>query len=998
MSEFLSFSLPDEFVDEYKNRQPDWGLLMGNGNSYSEIVFLSKYSKLKPDGTKEEWWETCRRCIEGYHSILKDWCKRNRTPWNEFKALSSAKDAYTRMFEFKWMPPGRGLEHMGTAFVHEEQNSAPLQNCGFLSSEKLSTHSAWEAVGPFVRMMEMSMYGIGIGFDVRGADSLTIHQPSDEKKEQYVIEDSREGWAQAVGKLLESYFFKNRSEISFDYSAIRPAGALLKRYGGQASGPEPLRVCIESIREQFNHREGEKITSRDIVDIMNKIGKAVQAGGSRRTAQICFGDPSDKDYVGIKDFNLSENFDRTGADGWAWTSNNSVFADVGKEYPELINKIKVNGEPGFMWLKLAQDYGRLIDAPNYLDKRIKGGNPCQPGWATIITPNGISTIDDISIGDQIWSETGWTTVTNKWSTGVKDVNRYRTTSGVFYGTDSHRLVSSGNKIEAQDAESIDQLVGPDFDSASLLFAAYDSEAIMDGVVIGDGTVHIASNDLVLLCIGKDDQDYFSSEIDYLIGRHRPGIGDYNWEIKTSITAEELPVLPIRTIPDRYIKADAMTQTSFLRGLYSANGSVVGQGRRVTLKSSCSELIEQVQIMLSRLGIASYYTTNKSKVVSFNNGDYECKESYDLNITRDREKFYNLIGFIQKYKMDKIVFGSNGQGKTNYDINSVDYISTEEVFDITVDNTTHTYWTGGVNVSNCLEQSLENAELCTLVETFPIKHESFEDYRETLKHAYLYGKAVTLMPTLWPETNEVMQRNRRIGTSMSGLAEFIELRGWTELRSWMDEGYKFIQHRDNKYSEWLAVRQSIKTTSIKPSGTVSLVANVTPGVHWPIASGTYIRRQRYAKHDPLLEIFKEANFHIEPDVNDPKNTLVVSFIIQGQNMRDQNNVSVWEKAELAAMAQRWWADNQVSATISFTEEEADSLDHLLASKDGQFKGISFLALDNESYQQKPYEPISDIKAEKIWSKTKKIDLQKLYHIGTEAQGDKFCENDSCLIQF
>ncbi len=204
MSELLSFHLPDDFIEPYKKRKPDWGFKMGAGNSFSELVFISKYSKLKEDGTKEQWYETCRRCVEGYHSILKDWCKRNRTPWNEFKALASAKDAYERMYSFKWTPPGRGLEHMGTAFVHEEQNSAPLQNCGFLSTAKLSTHSAWEAVGPFVRMMEMSMYGIGIGFDTAGAGSLTIHDPSSEKDEVFVIEDSREGWAQAVGKLLES--------------------------------------------------------------------------------------------------------------------------------------------------------------------------------------------------------------------------------------------------------------------------------------------------------------------------------------------------------------------------------------------------------------------------------------------------------------------------------------------------------------------------------------------------------------------------------------------------------------------------------------------------------------------------------------------------------------------------------------------------------------------------------------------------------------------------
>ena len=129
MSDYLSFHLPDEFLNEYTGVRPEWGFDIGGENSLSELTFLSKYSRLKEDGSKEQWQDVCQRCVEGMYSILKDWCKHNRTPWNEFKAQRAAQDAYDRMFHFKWTPPGRGLWSMGTPFVHENQSNSSLNNC-----------------------------------------------------------------------------------------------------------------------------------------------------------------------------------------------------------------------------------------------------------------------------------------------------------------------------------------------------------------------------------------------------------------------------------------------------------------------------------------------------------------------------------------------------------------------------------------------------------------------------------------------------------------------------------------------------------------------------------------------------------------------------------------------------------------------------------------------------------------------------------------------------
>lgn len=671
--EYLSFKLPDDFVKGYSKKKVDWGFPAGGNVSLGELTFISKYSRRKADGTKERWHDTCRRVVEGYYSILKDHCKSNKTPWNEFKAQKAAQDSYDRMFSFKWLPPGRGLWAMGTELVHRERNAAPLYNCAFLSTGKLSHHSAVEATQPFVRLMEMSLNGIGVGFDTRGAYKLTLHDPLPETI-THVVEDNREAWAYSLQVQLESFLFKNRKTVVFDYSKIRPEGSPLVRSGGFAPGPGPLIDLHKNIHKLLVGREGQPLGSLDIVDIMNMAGKAVVSGGIRRSAEIALGFHDDDEFLGAKDWNI--NPDRMGANGWGHLSNNTVIAEIGDNLDHVVDKITLNGEPGIFFIDLSRNYGRLKDAATDKDSAILGLNPC------------------------------------------------------------------------------------------------------------------------------------------------------------------------------------------------------------------AEIL------------------------------------------------------------------------------------------------------------------LEDQELCNIMETFPNRHESAEDYRKTLKCAYLYSKAVTLLPTPWEETNEVITRNRRIGTSMSGIAEFVEKRGWQDLRELCDDGYNYVQALDEKYSSWLGVRESIKTTTVKPSGSVSILAGETPGVHWPVKSGRFIRRQRFNVTSPMIQGFIDAGYNVEPDVMDPKYTMVVEFPVTGHDIRDEQHVTVWEKMALAALLQEFWSDNSVSATFTFQEDEIPEIGPAIRAFEGKLKTLSFLPLSNATgYAQMPYEEVNDDDYEKMVSAIKPLDRSLLYGEKAEdAEGEKFCSNDVCEITF
>jgi hypothetical protein len=206
----------------------------------------------------------------------------------------------------------------------------------------------------------------------------------------------------------------------------------------------------------------------------------------------------------------------------------------------------------------------------------------------------------------------------------------------------------------------------------------------------------------------------------------------------------------------------------------------------------------------------------------------------------------------------------------------------------------------------------------------------------------------------------MLRNRRIGCSVSGVADFLGQHSLDELRVWLDEGYQTVQHWDEVYSSWFCIPRSIKTTSVKPSGTVSLLAGATPGMHYP-ESRIYIRRMRMSKNDPLAKPLIEAGYSVVPAIGQEDTTVVVEMPIKlPDGVRVQSEVTMFEQLSLAAFMQRYWADNQVSCTITFDPvTEGPHIAQMLQYFQYQLKGASFLPkADYSKYPQLPYEGITE----------------------------------------
>ena len=190
-------------------------------------------------------------------------------------------------------------------------------------------------------------------------------------------------------------------------------------------------------------------------------------------------------------------------------------------------------------------------------------------------------------------------------------------------------------------------------------------------------------------------------------------------------------------------------------------------------------------------------------------------------------------------------------------------------------------------------------------------------------------------------------------------------------------------------------KSIKTTSLKPDGSVSLLAGTTPGIHYP-ESRFYIRRVRVAKNSGYVEILQKAGYHTEEAEHQP-DTMVIEFPVKIEGkVRSVREISMWEQFETAAFIQKHWADNQVSCTITFNKDEAKDIDKALQFYQYRLKGISMLPLlEDGAYSQMPYEKIDEPTYAKKIKKIKPINW-KTKTVLEDAEPEKYCTTDYCEI--
>lgn len=296
---------------------------------------------------------------------------------------------------------------------------------------------------------------------------------------------------------------------------------------------------------------------------------------------------------------------------------------------------------------------------------------------------------------------------------------------------------------------------------------------------------------------------------------------------------------------------------------------------------------------------------------------------------------------------------------------------------------------------CAEVQLQSYEGCNLQEIFLPNLNSEQEFIEACRLMHRWGKRVSNEPYHVPETDKIVKKNRRIGTGITGC-----LQSDLFVPEVLDRGYQAIQKENKEYSKLLGIPESKRVTTIKPSGSVSLVADTTAGIH-PAFSRYYIRRVRFASNDALINILRDAGHKIEPvkrfDGTLDHDTLVVDFPCEtpaGTPVADED-WDTWKQLEVLKMVQKHWSDNSVSVTVYYKKEEIEQLKEWLKDNLSDIKTISFLCHNEHGFDQAPYEAITKEEFEKLSKNIRPIKLDS-FEAGSDLDNLE-CQNGVCPIK-
>lgn len=259
---------------------------------------------------------------------------------------------------------------------------------------------------------------------------------------------------------------------------------------------------------------------------------------------------------------------------------------------------------------------------------------------------------------------------------------------------------------------------------------------------------------------------------------------------------------------------------------------------------------------------------------------------------------------------------------------------------------------------CAEQSLANFETCCLAEVYLPNIETYDELLEAIQFTYRMNKHSLALHCSLKETEDIVHKNMRMGIGMTGILQATE-----EQRSWLKDAYVWLRSYDKEYSAKHGFPESVKLTTVKPSGTLSLLAGVTPGVHPNPAGPHYIRRVRISAESPLVDICRKHGYFIEYqrnfDGSEDRSTMVIAFPCKVPETTPVAADYDWKvQMDMVRRMQAEWSDNSVSCTVYYKKEDIEDIKAYLKEHfRHEIKTVSFLLYYGHGFDQAPYETIS-----------------------------------------
>ena len=879
-----------------------------------------------------------------------------------------------------------------------------------------STHAMRNKVFQEVFYLALNGCGVGVGLLIPFVKNISKIAKRTNGTKTYVINDSIEGWADALGVLMSSYFVDNQPfpeyagyEIKFDGSNIREKGSFISG-GFKAPGYEPLKTALEKIElllEQWIDKEGSELRPIAVGDIICHSSNAVLSGGVRRAALNFIVDPNDQEMI------LSKTGDWYSTNKQRERTNNSILllrSAVTKEQFEYI----VNLNNGM------NDIG-FVFANSWLDMF----NPCFTGDMKLLTSEGYKPFKELKEGDvyKFVNLTGQEVNGYVKLTGYKPVvDIHLTTGKIISSTSDHKFMTlTEEECEARN------LKGKQLKFFLNYNKKFNQDYVKYGFLQGDGGLgRLSSSSHKGLEIFLNEKDTEIAKLFNIPVKQKTYINGYN-DILNNLGFSDA-ILPNRILPKSIDTWNDLEIQSFLRGLWSANGSVITNSR-ISFKSTCKELIEGLNILLNKYNISSYYTTNKAKKTTFSNGEYLCKESYDLNICKYESmvEFFNLIGFEQKYKTQSLIKLLTLKSPKVTKI--VPRKGLEPVYDFELDDMTHWGVVEGVIAHNCYEISklpiLYNGDVslikyndlydfvktnshlfgvqgCNLNEILAEKIKTKEDFIKACYHSTILGTCqagYTKFPYLGPITEQIFEREALLGISIIGWMNNPILFN----PEWLEEGAKVVKETNKLIANIIGINPAARTTCVKPGGNSSVIGETIGGISAEEAE-EYLRHMQINKENTIAK-YLEEHFPemIEDSVHSDSGTdyvITVPIKVPDGALLKKDIMGV-KHLELIKLVQTHWVlpgtnpdlcvyngiNHNVSCTVIVENDKTDVINYIWDNKES-FTAISFLSsFGSRSWNQAPLTEIVNL--EDI---VKKYGTGALFASGLIVDGLHYYNND------
>lgn len=1010
----------------------------------SDVTVHMKYAKYIPTLKRRETWAELVTRNKMMHQ-------------KKYPHLSDEiEEVYQYVYDKKVLPSMRSLQFAGKSIEISPNRG---YNCAYLPIDD------WRA---FSEIMFLLLGGTGVGFSVQThhvQQLPEIRKPSQNRERRYLVGDSIEGWADTIKILMRTYF-EGMSTPVFDYSDIRQKGALLVTSGGKAPGPQPLKDCVHNIKKILDAKEdGTQLTALEAHDIICFIADAVLTGGIRRAALISLFSIDDEEMLSAKSGTWWELNPQRGR------SNNSgviLRHKITEErFQQLWQKIEDSnsGEPG-VYFSNDKDWGT---------------NPSLRAGTKVLTTDGIFPIEELdgktfkvkNLNGEISDAKCWLSGENQ-----KLVKLTLKDGTEYFATKEHEWpVWDGDKyvkINTPNLKAGDKL--PFLRETKLFDGTLGTyqDGFLCGWLTGDGWVSNRKeySEYGLLVSDKDDESNISETLIKTIRRNVPTFtGNFKQRYRTEFEdfEEEITKVLIDTHTkeisinnkqvDEYITkfgvhkkenglplavwehGSEMFRKGIIDGLFSSDGHVANDKKRITLTSKHKKLVNDVSELLGFYGIK---TTIKESL-----GKLDDKEfiRYDLRINENQsiKQFMSIFELSVDYKQERL---DNYKFKNTAENNQIEVLSVEEtdiyenVWDISVFDETHCFQLSKVITGNCCEIGLRPYQFCNLCEVNVSNIESQEDLENRAKAAAFIGTLQAgytdfhYLRDVWKRTTE---KDALIGVGMTGIGSGEVLKYDLELTA------KIVMKENTRVAKLIGINKAARCTTVKPSGTSSLVLGTASGIHaWH--NDYYIRRIRVGKTEAIYTYL--SIYHpelLEDDHFKPKDIAIISLPVkapEGSIFRFESPMSLLERV---SKFNTEWVKNghrdgqnthNVSVTVNIKKEneKISKIDEngtvILDSNNNPimedrrddkgnlvykinewptvgkwmwenretFNGISVLPYDGGTYIQPPFTDCTKKVFEEMMEGLRDIDLTKVIETSdnTDLSGEIACGSGGCEV--